>query len=608
MSTSATFASGTLTGYNETNGTYQVLLKGDDPKKKKMQETWTASQVQWGITSHQTLGTSIAKQFHNDSSGKIQVFYGKVVDTAEGNSNNPAHFRVLFDDDDVEDYNEKELLQWRTLYEDEHEDEHAPTIQTKKRSSALALASSKSSSTSKSTNGPFKRSKKREKDMEIDMDEKKDTDGAMVMNSNDGDSASVSSTRRPRRSQKINSYFEGSTIVNSEMEMENDRAGKGNTKKSKVRQGNAATAKRSSSSSKTKSKPKNKHIDLDSDDYQFEEEEDEGSEEDIVMDETDDDSFEDEEPKPKSSRAGKTKGSKAQNKSATAEKKDVPTSRNKKYDDKDQELADRLEKAREGYKPNNNPQKFPKAGPYVDPVGVDPTHGIVEGIIAAQVRKVGKLLQKAIRRSEKDRDIGEMPFPLRLQTACSGTDAPSIALGLVKESLDKIYASGDPDNGDDGANNTGSNRVNHGFDYSHQMSCEIEPFKQAYIGRNFPGVPLFPDITKLTDGETVVDVYGRSQTVPEGNLFIAGTSCKDFSMLKTRDRLDIEDKGTSGETFLAAVEFLEVKQPPVAIFENVDGAPWAKMQEYIRGRIDLSQRNDTKAIKDSKKKGGKLAR
>ena len=56
----------------------------------------------------------------------------------------------------------------------------------------------------------------------------------------------------------------------------------------------------------------------------------------------------------------------------------------------------------------------------------------------------------------------------------------------------------------------------HGFTYEHNMSCEIEPFKQAYIGRNFPEVLLFPDITKLTEKETVVDVYGREQTIPEG--------------------------------------------------------------------------------------------
>jgi site-specific DNA-cytosine methylase len=144
------------------------------------------------------------------------------------------------------------------------------------------------------------------------------------------------------------------------------------------------------------------------------------------------------------------------------------------------------------------------------------------------------------------------------------------------------------------------------------MSCEIEPFKQAYIARNFPGVPLFPDITKLSaidedgNGDKVVDVYGRPQYIPGGDLFVAGTSCKDFSMLKTTRRKDIQDKGQSGETFLAAVEFLDLYQPPFAIFENVDGAPWGKMQEYIQGRINLAERNNNKAIASTKRKDSKF--
>ena len=265
--------------------------------------------------------------------------------------------------------------------------------------------------------------------------------------------------------------------------------------------------------------------------------------------------------------------------------------------DRDHEFDTKMAKDREAYKPNNNPQKWPVDGGYVDPVGVDPTQGIVEGIIAQQVSKVGGLLQMVVDQNSRTEQreqglLGELTYPIRLQTACSGTDAPSIALGLIKESLDKLCESKKA--GDSG----------HSLSYSHEMSCEIEPFKQAYIGRNFPGVTLFPDITKLTASQEVLDVYGRPQTIPYGNLFIAGTSCKDFSMLKTSYRLDIEDKGTSGETFLAAVEFLEQKKPPVAIFENVDGAPWDKMQEYITGRVTLVNRNTTKAIKDPKKKAG----
>jgi hypothetical protein len=66
--------------------------------------------------------------------------------------------------------------------------------------------------------------------------------------------------------------------------------------------------------------------------------------------------------------------------------------------------------------------------------------------------------------------------------------------------------------------------------------------------------------------------------------------------LLTTSSLDIEDKGQSGETFLAAIEYLEQEKPKVAIFENVLNAPWTKMQEYIEGRLNLRLRNETKNI------------
>jgi len=257
-----------------------------------------------------------------------------------------------------------------------------------------------------------------------------------------------------------------------------------------------------------------------------------------------------------------------------------------------QKLDEKMAAERKSFKAQNNPQVMPPK-PFVDPVGIDPTHGIVEGIITEQVRKVGGLLKTVVERNESgQREKGELPIPIRLQTACSGTDAPSIALSIIRESLDHLYRE--------------KAEESHGFSFSHVMSCEIEPFKQAYIGRNFPGVPLFPDITKLTTEEQVIDVYGRPQTIPDGNLFVAGTSCKDFSMLKSNLRLDIEDKGTSGQTFLAAVEFLDKFKPEFFIFENVDGAPWDKMQEYITGRIQLARRDDTTAITSSKTIAGEF--
>ena len=84
------------------------------------------------------------------------------------------------------------------------------------------------------------------------------------------------------------------------------------------------------------------------------------------------------------------------------------------------------------------------------------------------------------------------------------------------------------------------------------------------------------------------DCYGRPVPLPPSNLFVAGTSCKNFSMLRSTKRLDIEDMGCSGETFLAACELLFKEKPKYAIFENVDKAPWLKMSEYITGRIKLS--------------------
>jgi site-specific DNA-cytosine methylase len=325
----------------------------------------------------------------------------------------------------------------------------------------------------------------------------------------------------------------------------------------------------------------------DDSDYELEQDETTSVEDPMEVDDTDEEILEEKIPKATKKKqlvTNKVQTSKARTTEATAA---VAPGVNQ---DKLQKLQAKMAAERKDLKPQNNPQAMPDQ-PFVDPVGIDPTHGIVEGVISEQVRKVGGLLKRVAERSQKGlMEKGELQFPIKLQTACSGTDAPSIALSLIQESLDHLYRE--------------KSDQKHGFSFSHEMSCEIEPFKQAYIGRNFPGVPLFPDITKLTIEEQVTDVYGRLQRIPKGNLFVAGTSCKDFSMLKSNLRLDIEDKGTSGQTFLAAVEFLEKFEPEFFIFENVDGAPWVKMQEYITGRIQLSLRDDTTAITSSKTKAG----
>jgi hypothetical protein len=69
---------------------------------------------------------------------------------------------------------------------------------------------------------------------------------------------------------------------------------------------------------------------------------------------------------------------------------------------------------------------------------------------------------------------------LRVATMCSGTESPLLALDLICGAISDKY--GVP------------------LDVEHVFSCEIEPFKQAYIERNFHPPILFRDVCEL--GET----------------------------------------------------------------------------------------------------------
>lgn len=66
---------------------------------------------------------------------------------------------------------------------------------------------------------------------------------------------------------------------------------------------------------------------------------------------------------------------------------------------------------------------------------------------------------------------------LRVATMCSGTESPLLALDLISRSIKDLF---DLD-----------------FGVEHIFSCEIEPFKQAYIERNFRPPILFRDVCEL---------------------------------------------------------------------------------------------------------------
>ena len=143
--------------------------------------------------------------------------------------------------------------------------------------------------------------------------------------------------------------------------------------------------------------------------------------------------------------------------------------------------------------------------------------------------------------------------PLRVATMCSGTESPVLALGMMCKAVRQ---------------QTGVN-----LQMDHVFSCEIEPFKQAYIERNFQPPLLFRDIRELGN-EQATTAYGGLATVPgDCDILVAGTSCVDYSNLNN-EKKGLDDGGESGQTFKGMMDWVDRTQPPVVILENVCGAPW----------------------------------
>ncbi|KDQ61535.1 hypothetical protein JAAARDRAFT_30985 [Jaapia argillacea MUCL 33604] len=149
---------------------------------------------------------------------------------------------------------------------------------------------------------------------------------------------------------------------------------------------------------------------------------------------------------------------------------------------------------------------------------------------------------------------------LRVATMCSGTESPLLALDLIRRSALDQYG------------------VN--LEIDHVFSCEIEPFKQAYIERNFHPPILFRDVCEL-DGTHATTAYGALVPVPgDVDILIAGTSCVDYSNLNN-EKQDIDANGESGRTFRGMMSWVKTHRPPLVILENVCGAPWDKVCDYF---------------------------
>ncbi|KAG6365518.1 hypothetical protein INS49_007129 [Diaporthe citri] len=213
-------------------------------------------------------------------------------------------------------------------------------------------------------------------------------------------------------------------------------------------------------------------------------------------------------------------------------------------------------------------------------------------------------------------------YYIRVGTLCSGTDAPIHVMNLF-EMLKNLYG----------------DQV---FTTINSFACEIEPYKQGFLMRNSKPALLFKDAKDFAEdyAETADLITGAKAKIPPVDLFIAGTSCVDFSSLnstKIKDYAGLshaleewatlkekhgdnlsrqhvsndswqdaikamsektERKNTSTKTFAAAMNYAFWRQPMMLIFENVDSAPWQKLIDcgflQLMGYAATVHRLDTK--------------
>ena len=157
------------------------------------------------------------------------------------------------------------------------------------------------------------------------------------------------------------------------------------------------------------------------------------------------------------------------------------------------------------------------------------------------------------------------PRDMRLATMCSGTEAPLLAMQLMKQATARH----------------GKKFLDFPLDFTHVFSVEIEPFKQAYIERNFSPPLLFRDVTEFKNAGEVHTAYGGTAPQPQHvNILVAGSACVDFSSLNNQ-RSTVKE-GESTKTLNGINEYIKRHRPNMVILENVKGFPWEKQVQQFR--------------------------
>ncbi|KAG2365027.1 hypothetical protein BDR07DRAFT_1449967 [Suillus spraguei] len=190
------------------------------------------------------------------------------------------------------------------------------------------------------------------------------------------------------------------------------------------------------------------------------------------------------------------------------------------------------------------------------------TDGKIESSTLPPIYETSAMFRDLVSRLPEIKGVAEhiKGRKLRVATMCSGTESPLLALDLIGQVM--LEQHGIP------------------LEFEHVFSCEIEPFKQAYIERNFQPPLLFRDVCELGEPQATT-AYGALATVPgDADLLVAGTSCVDYSNLNN-EKKTIDGGGESGRTFHGMMSWVTNHRPPLVILENVCSAPWDRVKEYF---------------------------
>ena len=188
--------------------------------------------------------------------------------------------------------------------------------------------------------------------------------------------------------------------------------------------------------------------------------------------------------------ASSSKGAVAGNPKKFVEPKERKTQAADTLDDEDNPPA----KKKAASKPRAGPSK-PSAGKKKqkklvvsedeeeDGIGLNRNKTHADDMKLAPLSTMPEIFRDIVRRNPELKNVAEAfkGRKFRVATMCSGTESPLLALQLICEAMKDIL----------GAD----------LEVEHVFSCEIEPFKQAYIERNFHPPILFRDVTELGEKE-----------------------------------------------------------------------------------------------------------